>query len=159
MANWYAKQVSVAGEWQAQDFTVSPVAPVTITGTLAATEAQDAAAFIGTVTSGPITITGTLAVTEGQDTAAFAGKRASVGVFAATEAQDTITSLGDLAHVGILSAIEAQDTSIFVGDLAHVGTLSATDGQDIFEASGGGLPDFVIPPALFIVNMGRMMGR
>jgi hypothetical protein len=47
MANWYAKQVSVAGEWEAQDFTASPLPPVTITGDLAATEAQDLATAIG----------------------------------------------------------------------------------------------------------------
>jgi hypothetical protein len=138
MANWYAKQVSVAGEWEAQDFTASPLPPVTITGDLAATEAQDTIAASGIVTAGPITITGTLSV---------------------TEAQDSIASNGDLAHVGNLSAIEAQDTSTFVGDLAHVGALSATDGQDIFEAIGGGLSAFAPPPALFIVNMGRMMSR
>jgi hypothetical protein len=109
-----------------------------ITGTLAATEAQDTISASGTVSHTAITITGSLAATEAQDTAALAG---------------------DLAHVGIMVVTESADGFSALGKLAHVGTLAATDGQDIFEATGGGLSAFTPPPALFIVNMGRMMGR
>lgn len=109
-----------------------------ITGTLAATDAQDTIAATGTVTAGSITITGTLAATEAQDVAAAVGK---------------------LAHVGSLAAAEGQDTAAFSGSLAHVGTLSATDAQDIFQAFGGGVSTIYVPPAMFIVNMGRMMSR
>lgn len=41
---------------------------------------------------------------------------------------------------------------------AITGTLAATEGRDTFYAVGG-VPTLAVVPPLFIVNMGRMMGR
>jgi len=88
-----------------------------------------------------------------------AGPATITGTLAATEAQDAAAAVGELAHVGAFAATEGQDTAAFSGRLAHVGTLSATDAQDIFQALGGGVSTIYVPPAMFIVNMGRMMSR
>lgn len=104
-------------------------APASITGTLAATEAGDSAAFSGSTTSAAVT--GTLAATEAGDTANFSGSVVSTGALAATEAADTASFSGSLSGApGSLSATEAPDTASFVGKVTVAGTLAATEGPD-----------------------------
>ena len=87
-------------------------------------------------TGGPATITGTLAATDAADTAAFTGDIAHVGSLAATDGADSAAFVGDLAHVGSLAATDGADTAAMSGVVAHVGTLAATDGADGFAATG-----------------------
>ena len=91
-----------------------------ITGTFAATEAEDTAALTGFIAH-----TGTLAATEGQDVAAFAGFLAHVGALAATEAEDSFAAAGALAGVisGFLSATEAQDAAAAEGTVLAGGEV------------------------------------
>lgn len=85
-----------------------------VTGTLAATEAQDTSLFAGAIGH-----TGTLAATEAQDTASFAGVHGQTGTIAATEAQDTASIAGTVTAgvsiTGTLDAPEAQDVAAFEG--------------------------------------------
>jgi hypothetical protein len=85
---------------------------------------------------GPATITGTLAATEASDTAAFAGLIAHTGTLAASEASDTVAFVGTVAHTGALSVTEASDTASLAGSIAHTGTMAATEAEDAFAASG-----------------------
>lgn len=88
-------------------------------------------------TSGGVTvITGTLAATDGADTAAFAGALAHVGTLAATDGADTAAFSGALVHVGTLAVTDGADTVAFSGQVGHAGTLAATDGQDTCIAIG-----------------------
>ncbi len=127
-----------------------------ITGTLAATEAQDtaalagAAAFVGTLagtetqdtataagTVSDPSITGTLAGTDTQDTASIAGALLFTGEFAATEpTQDNASLSGAVASVGTLAASEGQDAASATGALAFAGALSADEGQDTAAFAG-----------------------
>lgn len=107
--------------------------PITITGTLSATDSADTAAFSGIVTK---TITGTLAATDSADAAAFAGDLDHVGTLAATDTADSAAFSGDLVHVGSLSVTDSPDSATFSGAVAHVGSLSATDDADGFESDG-----------------------
>lgn len=109
----------------AVDFALSPVTPPTFPN-------------VGweLLPSGGITITGTLAATEAQDIAALTGALGHTGTLAAIEAQDAAALDGVLGHVGTLDATEAQDTAGFAGDIAHVGTIAATEAQDTAEIAG-----------------------
>lgn len=64
-------------------------------------------------------ITGTLAATEAQDVALLAGVLGHVGTLAATEAQDTASIAGTVTSgagvTGTLAATEAQDVAAFSG--------------------------------------------
>lgn len=105
-----------------------------VTGALAATEAQDTAAL-----AGALTFTGTLAATEAQDTAAFTGALTFSGSLAATEAQDTAAFSGTAfapGASGTLAATEDPDTAVFAGALTFTGSLAATEGQDTAAFSG-----------------------
>lgn len=62
-------------------------------------------------------ITGDLAATEAQDVAAFAGKRVPNGDLAATESQDAAAISGKLVLSGDLAAVEAQDVAAFTGEV------------------------------------------
>ena len=96
------------------------------TGTLAATEGADSAAFSGVSTFG---VAGTLAATEGADAAAFSG------------------TVGAAPITGTLAATEGADTALFAGSVAGAvtGTLAATEGAD--GASFTGIGGIVIPSA------------
>jgi hypothetical protein len=111
---------------EAQD-VASFTASVISSGTLAATEAQDTASFSATLLDYL-----TLTATEAQDTASFAGQVISSGTLAATEAQDTASFTGTVTTVttGTLAATEAQDTAAFTGGVTVQGTLAATEAQD-----------------------------
>jgi hypothetical protein len=131
---------------------------VVITGTLAATEAQDG--FAGTGAVGH-SITGTLAATETQDALAASGSitRVITGTLAATEAQDVMIAAGGpgigifdtgifdtgiFDHrpgtpvTGSMSASDAQDTFAGAGTTARgiTGSMAATEAQDTMVASG-----------------------
>src|SRR5262245_57389347 len=70
--------------------------------------AGDVAAFAGTVAYAAIT--GTLAATEAADVAAFTGAVTISGALAAIEAPDTVALAGTVATLGNLAATEAADT-------------------------------------------------
>lgn len=89
---------------------------------------------------GPATITGTLAATDGSDTAAFVGDVCHVGTLAVTEGSDAAVFAGDVCHVGTLAATDGLDSAAFAGDIDHTGTLAATDSADAFAASGDVIP-------------------
>ena len=73
-----------------------------VTGTLEATEASDAAAFVAGIVA-----TGTFAATEGADSAVFSGGIYGTGTLAATEAGDTAALAGAVTWLGTLAATEA----------------------------------------------------
>ncbi len=120
-----------------------------ITGTLAATEAKDAATV-----SGLLLFTGAFSSIEStQDNASLAGVTASSGTLGATEAQDSATlSSGAALITGTLAATEAQDVAAFEGPASIVitlpgggiitsrhstsGTLFAVERQDNATATG-----------------------
>ena len=96
-------------------------------GVLAASEASDTAAFVATVRW-----LGTLAATEAPDAAAFVGAVRTAGVLAAIEAGDTanFTSFAADTIVAVLAAVEARDTASFVGGISTTGVLAATEASD-----------------------------
>lgn len=85
---------------------------------------------------GGVTITGTLAATDSADTAAFSGDLVHVGTLAVTEGADTAVLAGQVGHVGTLAATDGADTAALSGKLCHAGMLAATDGADTFAAIG-----------------------
>ena len=101
------------------------------TGTLAATDAVDTAAFAGGIVGD-----GTLAATDVVDTAAFAGGIVADGTLAATDVVDTAAFAGDLSYSGTLAATDIADTAAFAGDLSYSGTLAATDVIDTAAFAG-----------------------
>lgn len=106
-----------------------------ITGTLAATEPIDVAAFAGSVV-----VSGTLAATEAIDTANFAGSVVVSGTLAATDATDTAAFAGEITAgsiAGTLAATDALDTAAFAGSVVVSGALAATDAIDVASFAGG----------------------
>lgn len=102
-----------------------------ITGTLAATEAQDSASL-----GGILRYSGTLAATEAQDVAALAGTLRYSGTLTATEAQDVAALVGRSLIQGTIAATEAQDVAALAGTLRYSGTLAATEAQDAVSIAG-----------------------
>lgn len=100
-----------------------------ITGTLAATDAQDASSISGDVAPGFITITGTLSATDNQDTYAVSGAIAHVGALDAADAPDEINVSGAIDHAGTLGANEDQDAAAFNGTVTRVFTLAGESAQ------------------------------
>jgi hypothetical protein len=102
-----------------------------VTGTLSATEGADAASF-----SGAERITGTLAATDGADVAAFAGThtRNATGTLAATDGADAASFSGTHTEAGVISgslvATDGADAAAFAGAERFAGSLAATDGAD-----------------------------
>lgn len=86
-------------------------------------------------------VTGTLAATEAQDVAAFTAQVVVEGALATTEAQDIAAFTAEVIVSGALATSEAQDTAAFTGNVIVSGTLAATEAQDIAEfdaeVSGG----------------------
>lgn len=104
-------------------------AEVIASGTLAATEAADTAAF-----SGDLIYSGTLAATEANDVASFTGESVFTGTLAATEANDVAALTGTLAYTGTLAATEAGDVADMAGTVSTstaTGTLDATEAHDV----------------------------
>jgi len=93
--------------------------------------------FAADAGGGGATINADLAATEAQDVAAFAAQLVHVATLAVSEAQDTAAFSASLVHQTALAAVEARDVAAFSGALVHVADLAATEAQDIasFEAS------------------------
>lgn len=106
----------------------------TPSGTLAATDTPDTAAFTGTFSD-----QGALAVTETTDTAAFTGSFADTGVLAVTDTQDTAAFTGTFSDQGVLSVTETPDVAAFNGTFADQGVLGVTEPTDIASFIGGGV--------------------
>jgi hypothetical protein len=108
-------------------------AVVTATGTLAATEGADAAAF-----TGDVLVQGSLTGTEGADTGAFTGDVLVQGSFSGTEGADVAALAGDVIVQGSLSGTEGADAGEFTGSVANdrTGTLDATEGADTASFAG-----------------------
>jgi NAD(P)-dependent dehydrogenase (short-subunit alcohol dehydrogenase family) len=107
----------------------------TVTGTLAATEAQD----IASITGSGVAPSGSLVATEASDVAALVGTAGVAGTLATTEAKDAASINGSFGiPSGILAASEAPDTAVLIGSFAGVatGTLVATDPVDLAEIRG-----------------------
>lgn len=83
---------------------------------------------------GGVTITGTLAATDGADTAAFAGDIAHVGTLAATDSADTAAFAGDIDHAGTLAATDSADTFVADGTV----TEDVISSSPPFIGRGGG---------------------
>lgn len=103
-------------------------------GALAVTEAADVAAFTGTVALAPA---GPLAVTEAPDVAAFTANTAISGILTTTEAPDSASFTGTTIVSGALATTEAQDVASFTASYAVTGTLATTEAKDLaaFTAS------------------------
>jgi hypothetical protein len=115
----------------------------TITGTLAATEANDTIAAVGRVAVG-----GTLAVTEQADTIAAAGAVRVAGTLASTEQPDTLAATGTVtspgAITGTLSAFQAVQTLIATGQIRVNGGLNVSQAAQTLAATG--IVGIVVPP-------------
>lgn len=108
-----------------------------VTGTLAATEAQDSASFSGSA-SAP-SVTGTLSATDAQDTASFTGTLIFSGLLSATESPDSAAFAGTAYAPGVsgtLAATDGADSAVFTGALSFVGSLAAVEAQDLAAAAG-----------------------
>ena len=92
--------------------------------------------LLAQISGGGGSITGTLAATEAQDTSAFAGVRGHTGTLTATEAQDSASLTGKVGHTGTLAATEAQDVAAFSGKHGQTGTLAVTEAQDVAAFAG-----------------------
>lgn len=140
-----------------------------VTGTLAATDAQDAASVSGSASApsasgalsasdaqdiasfaGALTFTGSLAATEEHDAATFAGTAYAPGVsgtLAATDNADAAGLSGALSFVGALSAVESQDSAAVAGAFGPSGSLAAADLQDsaaFFGICGSGVDGLLV---------------
>lgn len=102
-----------------------------VSGTLASTEAADAASF-----AGDVVLAATLATTEATDTMAFAGYVGVSGTLATTEAADTASFAGGVAWTGTLATTEATDSAAFVGGPIISATLATTEGIDAAALAG-----------------------
>lgn len=101
------------------------------TGTLAATEAADAAAF-----TGDVLVQGSISGTDAADSAALTGDVIVAGSLAATEAADVAALAGNVIVTGSLTATESADAAALAGDVVVTGSMAATEGADAFAASG-----------------------
>lgn len=129
---------------------------VSVSGTLAATEAQDVAAFTGVGT-----VSGTLAATEAPDAAAFAGAVADQGALAATETPDTAAFAGAFSDQGSFAVTEAPDLAAFTTSYIIFGSLAATEAPDraaFTDGSSTGSTGVEVFGKPFFANVGRLMG-
>ena len=118
-----AGPVTIIGTMAATDAsdTAAFAGDISHAGTLAATDGADAAALEGDVVAGGVTITGDLAATDAADSASMAGVVSHVGTLSAQESGDTFAAAGDIDHEGDVVASEAPDTAEFVGDTVVLG--------------------------------------
>jgi len=129
-----------------------------VTGTLAATDAQDSASVSGSASapsasgalsasdaqdiasfSGALIFSGSLSATDSPDAATFAGTAYAPGVsgtLAATDNADAAGLSGALSFVGALSAVESQDSAAVAGAFGPSGALGATDQPDSVTFAG-----------------------
>lgn len=129
-----------------------------VSGTLAATDAQDAASVSGSASApsasgalsasdaqdiasfaGALIFSGSLSATDSPDAATFAGTAYAPGVsgtLAATDNADDAGFSGALSFVGALSAVESQDSAAVAGAFGPSGSLAAADLQDSAAFSG-----------------------
>lgn len=129
-----------------------------VSGTLAATDAQDAASVSGAASApsasgalsasdaqdiasftGALIFSGSLSATDSPDAATFAGTAYAPGVsgtLAATDGADSAAFTGALSFVGALAAVEVQDSSTVAGAFGPSGALVATDQPDSATFSG-----------------------
>lgn len=130
-----------------------------VTGTLAATDAQDAASVSGSASApsasgslsasdaqdiasfaGALIFSGSLSATDSPDAATFAGTAYAPGIsgtLAATDAPDTAAFSGALTFSGSLAASESPDAATLAGAFGPSGALAATEPQDAATVAGG----------------------
>lgn len=125
-------------DWRPRGFqprlAFSAATIATVSGTLAATETADVAAFAATFED-----QGALAVTEAADTAAFTGTISDQGTLAATEGTDAAAFTGNTVVSGTLATTEAADAAAFTATFADQGALATTEATDTAAFSGGGV--------------------
>jgi len=115
-----------------------------VTGTIAATQAGDAAAasgqlgYAGTIASAQANqtasasgtvinpVTGTVAAAQASDTAAATGKLGYTGTVAASQANQTGALTGQLGYTGSITASQTSQTAAVVGQLGYSGTAVPT---------------------------------
>jgi len=109
------------------------VAPTSVTGTSATTNANDTSTASGTVT-----IVGSSATTNAADTSSASGKVTIVGASATANANDTSTASGTVTSTvtGTSTTTNANDTSSATGTVTIVGTSATTNANDTSTASG-----------------------
>ncbi len=105
-----------------------------VTGTVAATNANDTSAASGTTT-----VTGTLAKSNGGDTSAASGTTTIVGASSAANADDTSAasgSVGSSGSTGTLATTNANDSAAASGTTTATGAVARANGSDAVIASG-----------------------
>ncbi len=102
-----------------------------VTGTAAATNADDTAAAAGTTT-----ILGTVAQTNGNDTVSAAGTTTVVGASATTNAADTVSAAGTTTVTGTTAQTNGNDTSAAAGTTTITGSAAVTNANDTLSAAG-----------------------
>ena len=132
-----------------------------VSGTLAATDAQDAASVSGAASApsasgalsasdaqdiasftGALIFSGSLSATDSPDAATFAGTAYAPGVsgtFAATDSADAAAFAGTAYAPGVsgtLAATDGADSAAFTGALSFVGALAAVEVQDSSTVAG-----------------------
>lgn len=108
-----------------------------VSGTLAATDAQDAASVSGSA-SAP-SASGALSASDAQDIASFAGALIFSGSLSATDSPDVATFAGTAYAPGVsgtMAAADSADSAVFAGALSFVGALAAVEPQDSAVATG-----------------------
>lgn len=146
----FAQLKDVVHEWSASGF----VANVTVSGTLAVTNANDTSAATGTTTiigtlaktnvndtsaaTGTTTIVGSLAVTNANDTSAISGSVGDPvsGTLAVTNTNDTLAAAGTTTILSTLAVTNVNDTSAATGTTTILATLAVTNADDTIVASG-----------------------
>lgn len=128
---WFDETLENAGWFDESAITVTSGGATTITGTMAATDSADTAAFVGDHGQD-----GILSATDAADSFAAAGDIGHVGTLSATDGADSAAVAGDVCHVGTLATTEEVDTASVAGAVAHVGSLAVIEGEDPFAASG-----------------------
>lgn len=123
-----------------------------VTGTLAATNANDTSAASGTPTvngsaaptnandtlsaAGTTTVIGSLAKTNGNDTSAASGTPTVNGSAAPTNGNDTLSAAGTTTVAGTLAKTNANDSIAAQGTTTVTGSLATTNADDSLAASG-----------------------
>lgn len=92
-------------------------------------------AFTLALRLGSGTVTGTLAATEADDTAVSAGALALAATLAKTEADETVTATGTVSVAGLGAGVEADETVSATGTLAIAAAFAANDYGDTLTAT------------------------
>jgi hypothetical protein len=131
-------QITVVYNGYSSDNTLRVTQTMTIggvSGTLAATLADDTLAAAGTVAN---PVTGTIAATLADDTLAASGTETITGTLASTLADDTLAASGtaEAGITGTMAVTLADDTLAASGAETISGTLAAILADDVLAASG-----------------------